>query len=145
MEIPLTGKIIFYAVISAMGIICMFLWYWQWNVLRGKAMPNPDGTFDDWHDQKLYYGFAVADIFIAIPFTLAGIILIFAGIKAGYNMTAMSSFWFLWINSVTTITSLRFAKPKITLEWFVVFPLGAVLGLIYLVWTCIYLRSVWWS
>ena len=46
----------------------------------------------------------------------------------------MVSFWFLWANVMTTVTSLRFERPKITFQWFVVFPLGAVVGLSFLAW-----------
>ena len=142
MEISLTGKIILYADIVLFGIICLILGYWQWNVLRGKAMSNPDGSVDDWHDQKLCYGIAVADLFIGIPASLAGITLILAGLKTGYYITAMTSFWFLWINTVTTVTSLRFERPKITLAWIIVFPFGAALGLVYLIWSFAYFEVV---
>jgi hypothetical protein len=142
MEISLTGKIILYADIVLFGIICLILWYWQYNVLRGKAMPNPDGSVDDWHDQKLCYGLAATDLFLSVPVTLAGIIMIFAGVKLGYYITGCTSFWFLWINTVTTVTSLRFEKPKITLEWIIVFPFGAILGLVYIVWSLVYFEVV---
>ena len=45
------------------------------------------------------------------------------------------SFWFLWANVMTSVTSLRFEKPRVTLQWVVVFPLGAVIGLAYIAWT----------
>jgi len=47
----------------------------------------------------------------------------------------MVSFWFAWANLMTTITSLRFEQPKITLQWLIVFPLGSVIGLAFIVWT----------
>ncbi len=50
----------------------------------------------------------------------------------------MASFWFLWANTMTTITSLRFERPKITFQWVVVFPFGAVVGLSYLAWTVVH-------
>jgi hypothetical protein len=50
----------------------------------------------------------------------------------------MASFWFLWANTMTTITSLRFERPKITFQWIVVFPFGAVVGLSYLAWTVVH-------
>lgn len=142
MEISTIGKIILYTDIVLFGIICLILWYWQWNVLRGKAMPNPDGTVDDWHDQKLCYGIAVADIFVAIPVALVGIVLILIGRGLGYYLTGLASFWFLWANVMTTATSLRFEKPKITLEWIIVFPFGAILGLVYIIWSIIYFKVI---
>ena len=54
----------------------------------------------------------------------------------------MVSFWFLWANFMTTITSLRFEKPKVTFQWFVVFPLGAVVGLSFLAWTVAHFDTV---
>jgi hypothetical protein len=142
MEIPLIGKVILYTDIILFGIICLIIWTWQWKVLRGKAMPNPDGSVDDWHDQKLCYGIAVADIFVAVPVALTGIVLIFVGQPPGYYLTGLASFWSLWANVMTTVTSLRFEKPKITLEWIIVFPFGAVLGLIYIVWSFVYFDVV---
>jgi len=142
MQIPLAGKVILYADIVLTGIICLILWYWQWNVLRGKAMPNPDGSVDDWRDQKLCYGIALADIFLAVPAALTGIVLIFTGQPLGYYLTGLTSFWFLWINTATTATSLRFEKPRITLEWIIVFPFGAVLGLVYIIWSLIYFEVI---
>ncbi len=65
---------------------------------------------------------AVADIFLACPITILGIVLVFASPRWGYYLLAWVSFWFVWANIVTTATSLRFEKPKITLSWPVVFP-----------------------
>ncbi len=56
MEIPLIGKIILYIIIVLFGIMCIILCGWQLMVLRGKSMKNPDGSVDDWHKQKLFYG-----------------------------------------------------------------------------------------
>ncbi|MFC1990342.1 hypothetical protein ACFLVW_07330 [Chloroflexota bacterium] len=111
-------------------------------VLRGKSMKNPDGSVDDWHEQKIIYGIALADITIAIPVTFIGIALIFVGWRIGYYLTGLACFWFLWANVMTTATSLRFEKPKITLMWFIVFPLGAILGLSYIIWSLIYFQEI---
>lgn len=138
MDISLAGEIILYTDISIMGILSLLLFGWQVQVLRGKSMDNPDGTKDDWHEQKIYYGMSLADLLIAIPLTLIGIMLIFMNQKLGYYLTGMTSFWYVWVNSVFTITSLRFEKPKITPMWFFVFPLGIIVGLIYLIWSFVY-------
>jgi hypothetical protein len=111
-------------------------------VFRGKAMKNPDGTADDWHDQKLFYGIALADIFIAVPVTLFGIILIFLNLRIGYYITGLASFWFLWTNVMATATSLRFEKPKITLMWCIVFPLGILVALAYIVWSLLHFQEI---
>ncbi len=98
MEIPLIGKIILYVIIVMFGIICIILCGWQLMVLRGKSMKNPDGSVDDWHEQKLFYGIAIADITIAVPVTLIGIILILLNWRIGYYLTGLACFWYLWAN-----------------------------------------------
>jgi hypothetical protein len=115
---------------------------WQIKVLLGKSMKNPDGSNDDWHEQKLFYGVALADISIAIPVTFIGIVLIFFGLRIGYYLTGLGAFWFLWANTMTTATSLRFEKPRISINWFMVFPFGAIIGLAYIVWTLIHFETV---
>ena len=145
MEIPLTSKIILYIIIILFGLICIPLLGWQIMVLRGKSMKNPDGSTDDWHEQKLCYGIALADIAIAIPVTLIGIVLIFAGWRIGYYLTGLASFWFLWANVMTTATSLRFENPKFTFSWFIVFPFGALLALAYIVWSLVHFDAIFFS
>ena len=142
MEIPLISKVVLYIVIVLFGLICIPILRWQIMVLRGKSMKNPDGSVDDWHEQKLFYGIALADITIAIPVTFIGIIFIFVGWRIGYYLTGLASFWFLWANVMTTATSLRFEKPKITLMWFIVFPFGALIGLAYIIWSLIYFQEI---
>ena len=108
-------------------------------------MKNADGSVDDWHEQKLFYGIALADITIAIPVTFVGIILIFVGSRIGYYLTGLACFWFLWANVMTTATSLRFEKPKINVMWFIVFPFGALVALAYIVWTLVYFDAIFLS
>lgn len=125
-----------------MALLCLALLVWQIQVLRGRSMKNPDGSVDDWHEQKLCYGIAVADIFIAIPVTLIGIVMIFLGRAMGYYLTGLASFWFLWANTMATVTSLRFHKPKMTLNWFIVFPFGLIAALIYILWSILYFNEI---
>jgi len=120
MGIPYWAKIILYADISIFGILILLLTYWQIQVFRGKSMNNPDGSVDSWHDQKLCYGISLADLTIAVPFTLCGIILVFCNNILGYIITGMTSFWFVWINAATSLTSLKFEKPRLTFSWFLV-------------------------
>ena len=145
MEIPLIDRIILYIIIAIFGLLAIIVFGWQINVLRGKSMKNPDGTVDDWHEQKLFYGIALADISIAIPITFIGIALIFVGWRIGYYLTGLASFWFLWTNVMTTVTSLRFEKPKITLMWFIVFPLGAIVALAYIILTLVHFNAIFSS
>ena len=142
MEIPLISRIILYIIIAIFGLLVIIVFGWQIMVLRGKSMKNPDESVDDWHEQKLCYGIALADITIAVPLTLVGIVLIFVGWRIGYYLTGLASFWFLWTNAMTTITSLRFEKPKISLNWFFVFPFGALVALAYIVWTLIHFDTI---
>ena len=145
MEIPLICKVVLYVIIVLFGLICIPILRWQIMVLRGKSMKNPDGSVDDWHEQKLFYGIALADITIAIPVTFIGIVLIFVGWRIGYYLTGLASFWFLWANIMATATSLRFEKPKITFNWFIVFPFGALLALAYIVWTLVHFDTIFLS
>jgi len=142
MEIPLISRIILYIIIALFGLLATIVFGWQIMVLRGKSMKNPDGSVDDWHEQKLCYGIALADITIAVPMTLVGIALIFVGWRIGYYLTGLASFWFLWTNIMTTATSLRFEKPSISFSWFIVFPFGAIVALAYIVWSLIYFQEI---
>jgi hypothetical protein len=126
-----------------MGLIAIVIWFWQIKVMQGKAMKNPDGSADDWHEQRILYGVAVADVFLACPATIASIILIFAYPRWSYYILALVSFWFLWSNIMTTVTSLRFQKPRITLYWFIVFPFGSILGLAYIIWTIVHFNVIY--
>ena len=100
-------------------------------------MKNPDGPVDSWHEQKIFYGIALADIFLSVPVTFVGIIMVFVSPRWGYCLLTLVSFWFLWANIMTTATSLRFEKPKISISWFIAFPSGALIGLAYIMWTII--------
>ena len=142
MDIPLIGQVILYIIIVLFGLLAVIVFVWQIMVLRGKSMKNPDGSVDDWHEQKLNYGIALADITIAIPVTFIGIALIFAEWRVGYYLTGLASFWFLWTNIMGTATSLRFEKPKISLNWFIVFPFGAIVALAYIIWSLIYFQEI---
>jgi len=142
MELPLISRILLYFIVVIFGLLCILIFGWQMMVVRGKSMNNPDGTIDDWHAQKLFYGIAVADITIAVPVALIGIALIFIGLRMGYYLTGLASFWLLWTNIMTTATSLRFEKPKISINWFIVFPFGAIIGLAYIVWTLVHFKTI---
>ncbi len=112
MDLSLSGRIILYVIIIPFGLISMFLWGYQLMILRGKRINNPDGSVDDWHEQKLCYGAALADITTAVPLTLLAIVLIFLGWRLGYYLMGLASFWFVWANTMTTATSIRFENPR---------------------------------
>ena len=134
-ELSTFSQISLYVLLVLMGLLSLIILGWQIQVLRGKSMKNADGTADDWHEQKMFYGIAVADIFLACPISIIGIVLVFISPRLGFYLLAWVSFWFVWANTMTTATSLRFEKPKITLNWLIVFPFGAVVGLAYFIWT----------
>ena len=134
-ELSLFSQISLYVLMGIMGLICLVIWVWQIKVLRGQDMKNPDGTSDSWHEQKIFYGIAIADIFFACPVNIAGIVLLFFCPQLGYFLLAFVSFWWVWANIMTTATSLRFEKPKITLNWIIAFPFGTLVGLTYIIWT----------
>ncbi len=129
------SQISLYVLLALLGLLALVIWGWQIQVLRGKEMKNPDGSADSWHEQQMFYGIAVADIFLACPLSIIGIVLVFVSPRWGYYLLAWVSFWFVWANIMTTATSLRFENPKIDLAWFIVFPFGSLVGLAYFIWT----------
>ncbi|MGB2770160.1 MAG: hypothetical protein WBC88_10585 [Candidatus Zixiibacteriota bacterium] len=142
-ELSLLSRVTLYALLALIGVYALLVWDWQVKVLKGKAMKNPDGSSDDWHAQKTHYGIAVADAVLACPASIAGILLVFVSPRWGYYLLALISFWFVWANIMTTATSLRFEKPRITLNWLIAFPSGILLGLAYIVWTLIHFHVIY--
>jgi hypothetical protein len=136
-ELSFLSQVSLYVIMGIMGLLCIIIWDWQIKVLKGKAMKNPDGSFDNWHEQKTHYGIAIADIFLACPVNILGIILVFVSPRWGYYLLGLVSFWWVWANFMTTATSLRFEKPRINLMWFIVFPFGILVGLAYIIWTIV--------
>jgi hypothetical protein len=140
--LSLASQIALYVLLALIGLNTLLIWGWQIQVFRGKEMKNSDGSVDSWHEQKIFYGISVADVFLACPVSIIGIILVFASPRWGFYLLALISFWLLWANIMTTATSLRFEKPKFTLSWFFVFPFGALVGLAYLIWTFVHVNII---
>ena len=134
-ELSLLSQVSLYVLLVFIGLFAVLILGWQVQVIKGKAMKNPDGSSDDWHEQKTHYGIAFADLCLSCPLSIAGIVLVFLRPQWGYYLLALVSFWLVWSNTMTTTTSLRFENPTINLQWFFTFPLGALVGLAYLVWT----------
>lgn len=141
-DFSLTSQITLYALLAFIGMLTLLILLFQIQVFRGKRMPNPDGSADDWHEQKIFYGIAVADILFACPLGFAVVALILTGSPWGLFLLPMHGFYFLWANTMTTATSLRFHSPKLTLMWFIVFPLGALVGAATLVWCAVHLTLI---
>ncbi len=142
-EFSIISRIILYVLLALIGLFALLVGYWQIKILQGRAMKNPDGSSDDWHEQKTHYGIAVADVFLACPASIAGIVLVFVSPRWGYYLLALVSFWFVWANIMTTATSLRFEQPKINLTWLLTFPFGILVGLAYVVWTLVHFNAIY--
>ncbi len=142
-ELSLVSQISLYVLMALIGVYTLLVGGFQAMVLKGKAMKNPDGSSDDWHEQKTHYGIAFADLVLACPVSIVGIVLVFVAPRWGYYLLALVSFWFVWANTMTTATSLRFEKPNINLNWFLVFPFEILVGLTYLVWTFIHFDTIY--
>jgi len=106
-------------------------------------MKNVDGSFDNWKEQKNYYGIAFADLVLACPANLIAIALIFIAPRWGFYLLALVSFWWMWANIMSTATSLRFEQPKITLSWLFIFPFGIIIGALYIIWTIVHFEQIY--
>jgi hypothetical protein len=129
------SRLLLYSLLSLIAVFTVIVLWAQVGCVRGKPFENPDGTKDDWREQQIFYGIAWADILIACPTSFAALVLIFLAPRWGFYLMGMVGFWFLWANVMTTVTSLRFESPRLTLHWLIVFPLGAMIGLAFIAWT----------
>jgi hypothetical protein len=141
--LPLASQISLYLLLALMGLFSLLVFGWQIMILRGKSMQNPDGTSDDYHEQKTHYGIAFADVFLACPASFVAIVLVFISPHWGFYLLTMVSFWFVWANLMTTATSLRFENPKLTLSWLIVFPTGIFVGLATILWIVIHFDTIY--
>jgi hypothetical protein len=141
-DLSLLSQITLYMLLAFIGVLTLLILWFQVQVFGGKRMPNPDGSADDWHEQKIFYGIAVADIFLACPLGFATVGLTLAASPWGLFLLPMHGFYFLWANTMTTATSLRFHNPEFTLTWFLVFPLGILVGVATLAWTAVHLDLI---
>jgi len=144
-ELSLLSQVSLYVLLALIGLLALIIWGWQIKVFKGKAMKNPDGSSDNWHEQKTHYGIAFADVFLACPASIAGIVLVFVSPQWGYYLLALVSFWSVWANIMTTATSLRFEKPEINASWLISFPFAALVGLAYIVWTIIHFDTIYFQ
>lgn len=143
-ELGSISTLILYVLLAFIGLYGLILWVWQFMVLRGRAFQNPDGSTDDWHRERSFYGFAFADVTVSCPATLAGVVLIFVAPRWGHYLLALASFWWVWANVMTTATSMRFYDwRKRVVYWFFTFPFGALLGLAYIVWTIVHFEIIY--
>ena len=133
-ELSVSSRVVLYGILALMALLTLAVGWAQIGILRGRPFENPDGTADDWREQKIFYGIAWADLTVACPLAAVGLALALPAPRTGLFLLVGVAVWFVWTNVMTTVTSLRFEAPRITVSWLVVFPLGAVVGLMYLVW-----------
>lgn len=141
-ELPVASVASLYLLLTLIAVFTGLVLFAQVGCLRGRPFENPDGTKDDWREQKLFYGIAWADILVACPLSFVAVALVFLAPRWGFFLMGMAGFWFVWANLVMTITSLRFERPRITAQWIVVFPTGSVVGLALLLWIVVHFDLV---
>jgi len=141
--LPLASQISLYILLALMGLFSLLIFGWQIMILRGKAMQNPDGTTDDYREQKSLYGIAFADVFLACPASFVAIALVFISPRWGFYLLAMVAFWYVWANIMTTATSLKFENPKLTLSWLIVYPTEIFIGLATILWIIIHFDTIY--
>ncbi len=141
-DLSFTSQVTLYIILFLMASMALIIFIWQLQVWQGKAMKNADGSVDSWQEQKILYGAALADLILACPLTITGIVLIFIIPNWGHFLLILVSFWFVWANIMTTATSLRFENPRFTLYWIVTFPFGILIGISYLVWFMIHFSII---
>ena len=142
-ELSSLSQITLFILLALIGLLSLIIGGWQIQILRGKEMKNADGTVDSLQEHKIFYGMAIADIFLACPLNIIGIVLVFVNLRWGVTLLTWVSFWFVWANIMTTATSLRFEKPKITLNWLIVFPFGVLVGLATFIWTLVHFDIIY--
>ena len=128
--------------LALMALLTVLVAGAQIGCIRGRPFQNPDGTVDDWREQKIFYGMAWADLLVACPLSFVSIALVFAHPRLGLMLLVGVGTWLLWANVMTTVTSLRFEKPRLTMPWLVVFPFGGLVGAAYLAWILVHFRTV---
>jgi hypothetical protein len=139
-NMPLTSQITLYGLLALIAVLTLALLWWQIQVLRGKRMENPYGSADDWNEQEIMFGIALADVLLACPLGIATVVLTLAGSPWGFFLLPIFGFYLVWANTMTTATSLRFHKPTFTLMWIIVFPLGIAVGAAALAWSVAHIQ-----
>ena len=132
--LPPAYAVWFYGMLAIVVLYALLVFIWQIRILRGKTMTNPDGSTDGWHEQASHFGMAVADVFLACPMCIASVVLVLINHAWGLYLLGMTGFWFVWTNTMTTVTSLRFHAPRLNIQWCLTFPFGIVVGLAVTIW-----------
>jgi hypothetical protein len=123
------SRVLLYVLMTLIGFLAVLVAWAQFRIIRGHPFQNPDGSSD-------------ADLTVACPLAFVGLALVFVNLKLGLVALFGVSVWMLWANVMTTVTSLRFERPKITASWLIVFPFGSVVGMAYLTWFLLHFERV---
>jgi len=143
LHLDLFSRVTLYVLLALLGLYVCLICAWQVQVLAGKRKVNPDGSADDWHEQKTHYGIALADLLVLIPTTILAFYSFYRErMVFAHYLFSMLAFWFVYTNIFTTATSLRFWDPTIDLEWIIVYPFGIFLGLAYLCWAYVHFDAL---
>ena len=140
-DLSLLSQITLAVILLGVAFFTVVILWFQIQVFRGKRMANPDGSADDWHEQEIFFGIAVADMLLATPLGAAAVGLTLFGSPWGLWLLPLYGFYLLWANTMTTVTCLRFHSPRITLRWLIVFPLGILVGAAALIWSLLHQGS----
>ena len=138
----LTSRIILYIMLAIYVIIPVVVLIWQFQVMRGKRIKNPDGEYDDWRKFPMQYGYAVADVFLCSPVAIIGIIMIILNHRFGYYLVALASSVYIWCFGFMFF-ELKYHKPRINPTWLVTFVLPPLLSLGFVIWTMIHFDMIY--
>ena len=94
-------------------------------------------SFGEWVLYGMPFGMVASGAACAVIITL------FLDPGLGLLLLTGVGVWMLWSNVMTTVTSLRFEKPRISAAWLLVFPFGGVVGRAYLIWILVHFDWVY--
>ena len=100
------SRILLDVLVSLIALLTLVVAWAQIRCVRGRPFQNPDGTADDWREQKIFYGIAWADLVVACPLAIVGLGLTFTYPTLGLFLLAGVSVWLVWASVMTTVTSL---------------------------------------
>ena len=57
-ELSVASSVALYVLLSLIAFLTSIVAWAQIGCIKGRPFKNPDGTADDWREQKLFYGIA---------------------------------------------------------------------------------------
>ena len=94
-RLSIGSTISLYILLAAIALFTLLVIRAQAGCIRGKFFSNPDGTRDDWRQQKIFYGIAWADLVLACPTSLVALVLIFTVPPRGFFFLFPATFYYL--------------------------------------------------